>query len=90
MQTLLIILVVLAAVIGQAALVKGGRYERVTEEEFEAEAKRSSRVGGALLEFQKVVNPDHKVEYVQSQEKHAEAESDESGGRPESGSPVNK
>jgi hypothetical protein len=66
-------------------LVKGGRYERMTEEEFEAEAKRSSRVGGALLEFQKVVDPGHKVEYVQLQEKHSEAESAESGDPPEPG-----
>lgn len=85
MQTLLIILVILAALIGLAAWVKGGRYERMTEEEFETEAKRSSRVGGALLEFQKVVDPDHKVEYVQLKEKHAEAESAESGDPPESG-----
>jgi hypothetical protein len=65
--------------------VRAGRYEKMTDEEFEAEAKRSSRVGGALLEFQKAVDPSHKIEYVQMKEKHAEAESAESGDKPESG-----
>lgn len=85
-QTILIILVVVAALVGLASAVRGSRYEKMTEEEFEAEAKRTSSVGGGLLEFQKAVDPSHKVEYVQMKEKHAEAESAESGDRPESGS----
>lgn len=85
MQTILIIAVLVAALFGLAIAVRGARYEEMTEEEFEAEAKRSSRVGGALLEFQKAVDPSHKVEYVQSKEKHAEAESAESGDKPQTG-----
>jgi hypothetical protein len=84
MQIFLIIVVVLAALIGLASVVRAGRYENMTDEEFEVEAKRASRVGGALLEFQKAVDPSHKVEYVQMKEKHAEAESAESGDKPES------
>jgi hypothetical protein len=85
MQIVLIIAVVVAALIGLASVVRTGRYDKMTDEEFEAEAKRSSRVGGALLEFQKAVDPSHKVEYVQMKEKHAEAESAEPGDKPESG-----
>lgn len=85
MQTFLIILVIVAALAGLAALTKGGRYEKMTEEEFEAEAKRSSRMGGALMEFQKVINPSHKVEYVDECAKRLEADSAESGDPPEPG-----
>jgi hypothetical protein len=85
MQILLIILVVIAALIGLASVARKGRYQEMTDEEFEAEAKRASRVGGALLEFQKAVDPTHKVEYVQMKQKHVEAESAESGDKPESG-----
>jgi len=85
MQTLLIIVVVFAALYGLAKAIRGGRYKEMSEEEFEAEAKRASRIGGALLEFQKAVDPTHKVEYAQMKQKHAEAESAESGDKPESG-----
>ncbi len=85
METILILVVIVAAICGLVKIASGNRYTKMTGEEFEAEAKRSSRIGGAILEVQKMVDPGHKVEYVQVKEKHAEADSAESGDRPESG-----
>jgi hypothetical protein len=86
MQIIVIIAIVIAALVGLAKVASHEPYKEMTEEEFEAEAKRSSRIGGALLEFQKAVDPSHKVEYAQLKEKHGEAESAESGDKPETGS----
>jgi hypothetical protein len=86
METILILGVVVAAVYGLLKMADGDRYQKMTEEEYEAEAKRSSRIGGAMLEVQKIVDPGHHVEYIQQNEKRAEGESAESGDKPESGS----
>jgi hypothetical protein len=40
-------------------------YSEMTEEEFEAEAKRSSHIAPALMSLQKILDPSHRVEYVQ-------------------------
>lgn len=78
---LLIVLVVLLVAI--IRVVAGSdRHAKMTEEEFEAEAKRVSMQGVALAEFQKHVDPIHKVEYLLQRDKHVEAESSESGDRP--------
>jgi hypothetical protein len=86
METILILAVIVVAVYGFAKIASGDRYAKMTGEEFEAEAKRSSHIGGAMLEVQKMVDPGHRVEYMQRREKHAEADTAESGGPPESGS----
>jgi hypothetical protein len=54
----------------------------MTEEEFEAQAKRGSRIGGALLEVQKLANPSLKVEYLHQQDNRVEGEHAESGDDP--------
>lgn len=84
---------VLAAVIVVGIFVvimkamSGGRYANMTEEEFEAEAKRSSTLGVAVAGFQKIVDPSHKIELMQEQQQRVEADSSESGDRPETGQP---
>jgi len=71
--------VVIAIVIGIVKVASSDRYAKMTEEEFEAEAKRGSRIGGALLEVQKLANPSLKVEYLHQQDKRVEGEQAESG-----------
>lgn len=85
METIFIACVIVAAVYGLAKVANGDHYKEMTEEEFELEAKRSSRIGGAILEAQRLIDPGHRVEYIQQREKHADAESAESGDWPESG-----
>ena len=58
------------------------RYKEMTEEEFEAEARRVSMTGVAMTELQKHIDPQHKVEYLAQRDKHVEADSSESGDRP--------
>jgi len=55
------------------------RYKEMSEEEFEAEAKRVSMTGVAMTELQKHIDPQHKVEYLAQRDKHVEADSSESG-----------
>jgi hypothetical protein len=71
--------VVIAAIIGIVKFISGDRYSKMTEEEFEAEAKRGSRIGGALLEVQKLANPSLKVEYLRQQDKRVEGEQADAG-----------
>jgi len=66
--------VVIAAIIGIAKFISDDRYAKMSEEEFEAEAKRGSRIGGMLLEVQKLANPSLKVEYLRQADKRAEGE----------------
>jgi hypothetical protein len=66
-----------------AKLAGGDRYENMTSQQFEAEAKRGSRMGGAMAALQKVIDPGHHVEYVQEQKELAEAQGAKSGDRPE-------
>jgi hypothetical protein len=78
--------VVIAAIIGIVKLISGDRYSKMTEEEFEAKAKRGSRIGGALLAVQKLANPSLKVEYLRQQDKQVEGERVDAGdgGTPDS------
>jgi hypothetical protein len=71
--------VVIAAVIGIVKYISSDRYAKMTEEDFEAEAKRGSRIGGALLEVQKLANPSIKVEYLRQQDKRVEGEQPDAG-----------
>jgi hypothetical protein len=84
-------LVVLGIVIyGIVKAASGTNYAEMTEEEFEAEARRSSHLGPAIMAAQKLIDPGHKVEYVQEQNEKIEADSAESGDRPVSGNLPNK
>ena len=65
----------------------GNRYANMTEEEFEREAERGSKMGAAVIGFQKVVDPGHRVEYAQEQHRRVEAQSAESGERPQTAPP---
>ena len=78
--------VVIAAIIGIVKLISGDRYSKMTEEEFKAEARRGSRIGGALLAVQKLVNPSLTVEYLRQQDKQVEGEQVDAGdgGAPDS------
>lgn len=60
-------------------------YAEMTGEEFEEEAKKSSAIGAAIMTMQKIVDPDHHVEYVQEQQQKIEADGAESGDRPKAG-----
>lgn len=70
---------------GIAKAASGDRYSKMTEEEFEAEAKRSSAMGAAVAQFQKVFDPSHHAEYTQEQRQRIEADGSELGDKPESG-----
>lgn len=72
-------------IIGIAMAMSGRRYSEMTEEEFEAEAKRSSAMGAAVGGLQKVINPTHSTEYIVEQEQRIEADRTNSGDHPESG-----
>lgn len=80
--------IVFLAIYGIVKAASGDRYADMTEEEFEEEAKRSSRVGGAVSALQKVFDPSHHVEYVQEQQQRVEADGSESGGPPKPVAPA--
>jgi len=80
--------IVFLAVCGIVKAIGGDRYAKMTEEEFEEEAKRSSSVGGAVSALQKVFDPSHHVEYVQEQQQRVEADGAESGGPPKPVTPT--
>jgi hypothetical protein len=67
---------------GIVKAVSGGNYSEMTSEEFEAEAKRPSHVGAAIIAVQKIVDPNHHVEYVQEERQKVEADSAPSGDPP--------
>jgi hypothetical protein len=54
------------------------RYSRMTDAEYEAEAKRASKFAAPLAAIQKLVDPEHHVEYVQ-EEKEEKLDQSESG-----------
>jgi hypothetical protein len=66
--------------------VTGDRYSEMTDREFEAEARHASQLAPALIGLQKIVDPNHHVEYVEEQQQRIEADAAESGDRPETGS----
>jgi hypothetical protein len=81
-------IIVILAICGIVKAVGGDRYASMTEEEFEEEAKRSSRTGGMVSALQKIVDPSHHVEYVQEQQERVEADGAESGGPPKPVAPA--
>jgi len=64
------------------------RYSNMSKEEFEREAKRSSRMGAAVAGLQKIIDPAHRAEYIQEQRERLEADGAESGDRPQTGRDV--
>jgi hypothetical protein len=79
-------LVIVAAIIyGTVKFAAGDRYHKMTEEEFEAEAKRTSLMGAAVAGLQKTIDPSHRVQYVQEQQERMEADGADSGDKPEAG-----
>ena len=71
---------------GMTKVASGDRYANMTEKEFEAEAQRGSRMGGAVAELQKIVDPSHRIEYVQEQQESLEADGSKSGDKPKADS----
>lgn len=65
--------------------VTGDRYSEMTDREFEKEARHSSHFAPALMGLQKIVDPNHHVEYVEEQQQRIEADAAQSGDRPETG-----
>lgn len=57
------------------------RYAEMTEEEFEAEAKKSSWIGMGLQDLQRIIEG-RKVEYMLQRDKHVEEESADSSDKP--------
>ncbi|MBI3663542.1 MAG: hypothetical protein HY234_10915 [Acidobacteria bacterium] len=82
MVTAVILVVVLAVVALIVGFTTGkDRYAEMTEEEFEAEAKRSSLLGAAVMGLQKVLEP-KRVEYILQRDNRVEGDSAEAGDRP--------
>jgi hypothetical protein len=83
MVDVVIAVVVIALLVGVILSVsRKGRYTGMSEEEFNEEAKRVSMRGVGVAEFQRFVDPSHKVEYMQHRDKHVEAEVTDSGDHP--------
>lgn len=79
---LLILLLVGTAYLIIKLVAGEDRYSKMTEREFEDEAKRVSMTAVGLLEVQKHLDPSHRVEYMLQQDKHVEAEDADSGDKP--------
>lgn len=74
-------------VIGTVKFASGRRYQDMTEQEFEAEAKRSSSIGSAIGGLQKIIDSAHSTEHMIEQQQRLEADRTNSGDRPKPGSP---
>jgi len=79
--------ILLLIVIGIMKAASGRHYEDMTEEEFEAEAKRRSSMGVAVGRLQKIIDPGHSTEHITEQQQRTEADRTNSGDRPEPGLP---
>jgi len=82
------LIVIFLAICGIVKAVDSDRYRNMTEEEFEEEAKRSSRATGMVSALQKIIDPSHRVEYVQEQKQRIEADGAESGDPPNPDGPT--
>ena len=79
-------IVILAMIVAVVALIIGvaagkDRYAEMSEEEFEAEAKRASLLGAAVMEMHKFLQPT-RVEFMRKRDKRVEGDSAEAAGRP--------
>lgn len=84
MVTLILFGVLIAVVLTIIVSIHQGRdrYTKMSEAEFEADAKRSSTLGAALLTTHQILTPHHRVEHLQKEDKHLEEDSSESGEQP--------
>jgi hypothetical protein len=82
--------VLIALIVAIARAADGDRYATMTEEEYEAEAQRSSRLGAAVAGLQKVIDPSHRAEYLQEQARRPEADAAEQGDTPQAGRSVKR
>lgn len=79
-----VVVVLLVYAIAKAAT--RNRYAN-TPRQSEEEAKRPSKVGAVVNGFQKIIDPGHRVEYAREQALRIEAETAESGDRPQTAPP---
>ena len=75
MAYLVTAVVLIVVIYGIVKAASSDRYAKMTEEEFEAEARRSSLIGAAMMGIQKTVDPGHRVDYVWEEGQKIEAES---------------
>ena len=79
-------IVILAMIVAVVALIIGvaagkDRYAEMSEEEFEAEAKRVSPLGAAMMEMHKFLQPT-RVEFMRKRDKRVEGDSAKASGPP--------
>lgn len=70
---LLVIVGIVVALIG--VLGAENRHAKMTEEEFEEEAKRNSAIGAGVLELQKAFQPNRVTQYVEEKQRVKEESS---------------
>ena len=56
--------ILLLILIGIMKVAGSRHYEDITEQEFEAEAKRGSSMGAAVGRLQEVIDPGHSTEHI--------------------------
>jgi len=74
--------ILLLILIGIVKVASGRHYDDMTEEEFEAEAKRASSMGAAVGRLQEIIDPAHSAEHITEQQQRIEADRTNSGDRP--------
>ncbi len=88
MAYFLVVIVIGVLMYAMVKIASSKGYSEMTSEEFEAEAKRGSRMSGAMAALQGIIDPQHHVEYVQEQKEAVRADEAESGDHPETGAIV--
>lgn len=76
------LIALLAGGVLHAILSSEGRYARMTDDEFEEEAKRGSMAGAGTLGLESIFDP-KKAEFLLQQDKKVEGEQSPSGDRPD-------
>lgn len=85
MLAVLVVVLVAALLAGLVyALGSPGRYEQMTEAEFEEEARKKSLLAAGIVGLQKVLEPS-KVEYVLEEQNRAKRDVTQSGDPPSAG-----
>jgi hypothetical protein len=87
MAYLIAAIVLVLIVWGIVKATSADRYRDMTEEEFDAEAKRASLLRAGVVGLQKAIDPDHRVEYMEEAQLRAESDGAESGDGPNPGQP---
>ena len=85
MAYFLVVIVIGMLIYAMVKIASSKGYSEMTSQEFEAEAKRGSRMGSATAALQKIIDPGHHVEYVQEQKEAVRADGAESGDHPQTG-----